>query len=53
MNIDKSRAYKQQIEQIEKEENQAVLNKNWTELAKLSVKKSDFEEKIKEIEQTK
>lgn len=35
---------------MEKEEKQAVLNKNWTELPKLSVKKKNFEDKIKEIE---
>lgn len=50
MNIDKSMVYKQQLLQIEKEEKQAILNKKWVELAKLSVKKANLEAKIKEIE---
>jgi hypothetical protein len=50
MNIDSIRLYKQSIEKIEMEENQAILDKNYTKLAKLSVKKSDFQRKIDELE---
>jgi len=50
MDIDNIRLYKQEIQKIEKEENEAILNKKWTELAKLSAKKEDFKHKINEIE---
>jgi hypothetical protein len=41
--------YKQRIAQIEKEENQAILNKKWSELAKLRAEKSNLEGKIEEM----
>jgi hypothetical protein len=50
MNIESIRLYKQYIEKIENEEMQAILDKKYTELAKLSVKKSDFQRKIDELE---
>lgn len=50
MSIDSTRLYKQYIIDIEREERQAILDKNYTKLAKLSVKKSDFKRKIDEIE---
>jgi hypothetical protein len=50
MSIGSTRLYKQYIIGIEREEKQAILDKNYTKLAKLSVKKSDFKRKIDEIE---
>lgn len=50
MNLDDIRLYKQNIEDIKKQEKQAILDKNYTKLAKLSVKKSDFQRKIDELE---
>lgn len=50
MNVDSTRFYKQYIKEIQREEKQAIIDKNYTKLAKLSVKKNDFQRKIDEIE---
>lgn len=49
MSLDTTTVYKQNIENIKKQENRAILDKKWTELAKLQAKRVDFEAKIKEI----
>ena len=46
MSIDISKVYEHNIEQIEKEKNQAILDKNWTKLAKLEAKKTELKQKI-------
>lgn len=53
MSLDNIKVYKQNIENIRKQQNEAILMKKWTELAKLEAKKSDFEAKIREIEEGK
>lgn len=53
MSLDNSVGYKQNIENIKKQQNEAILMKNWTKVAKLEAKKSDFEAKIKEIKEGK
>lgn len=53
MSLDNIKVYKQNIENIRKQQKQAILDKKWTELAKLEAKKSDFEAKIREIEEGK
>ncbi|AGK99018.1 hypothetical protein [Clostridium pasteurianum] len=53
MSLDSATVYKHNIENIKKQENRAILDKKWTELAKLRVKRADFEAKIKEIEEGK
>lgn|GEM_PF-2356863 len=52
MSIDNIRFYKQCMDKVRKQEKQAIIAKKWTELAKLRVKRADFEAKIKEIELT-
>jgi mannitol-specific phosphotransferase system IIBC component len=53
MSLDEITVYNRNIENIKKQENRAILDKKWTELAKLQAKRADFETKIKEIEEGK
>jgi len=48
LNVDFIRVYKDNIKQIEKEQNEAISNKNWTKLAKLEAKKAELEHKIEQ-----
>lgn len=49
MSVDFTMVYKENIKQIEKEKNEAILNKNWSELAKLEAKKAELQSKIDKI----
>jgi hypothetical protein len=53
MSLDEITVYNRNIENIKKQENRAILDKKWTELAKLQAKRVDFEAKIKEIQEGK
>lgn len=48
MSIDFTKVYKENLKQIENEKNQAILDKNWTKLAKLEAKKVELEHKIEQ-----
>lgn len=53
MSLDNIKVYEQNIMNIIKQQKQSILDKKWTELAKLEAKKLDFKAKIKEIEEGK
>ncbi|WP_297428933.1 hypothetical protein [Clostridium sp.] len=52
MNEDKSKVYKQFLQEALSNKKVAVESKNWCLVAKIEVKIADFEAKTKEIEES-